>query len=52
MVAKKERDNAEMEETKRIMERLVNTPHKLHKDEPSHKARPTSKPRAPKGKTR
>ncbi len=26
--------DAEMEETKRIMERLVNTPHKMHKDEP------------------
>jgi len=37
-------------EAKRIMERLVNTPHKLHKDEPSHKPRPASKRRVHKGR--
>jgi hypothetical protein len=36
-------------EAKRIMERLVNTPHKLHKDEPTHRApKAKPKPRRPK----
>jgi hypothetical protein len=41
----------ELAEAKRIMERLVKTPHKLHKDEPSRK-RAAEERRTPKRKAK